>query len=70
MWDLFKILVGTFLLILTIPLLWVLIKMAVWFLGWIFGSLALGGVAIAAGDILGVLFVIACVVFVIWCIAS
>ena len=44
--------------------------MAVWFLGWLFGSLLGSGFALAVGDILGVLFVIACIVFVIWCIAS
>ena len=70
MWDLFKILIGIILLILIVPLLWLLIKLIIWFFGWVFGGLVGSGIAIAAGDILGVLFVIACIVFVIWCIAS
>lgn len=70
MWDIFKILIGTFLLILLIPLLWLLIKLVIWFFGWAFGGLVGSGIAIAAGDVLGVLFIVACVVFVIWCIAS
>ena len=70
MWDLFKILISIFLLILIVPLLWLLLKMLIWFLGWAFGGLLGGGLAIAAGDVLGVLFIVACVVFVIWCIAS
>lgn len=70
MWDLFKILIGIILLILIVPLLWLLIKLVIWFFGWVFGGLVGSGIAIAAGDVLGVLFIIACVVFVIWCIAS
>jgi len=70
MWDLFKILIGIILLILILPLLWLLIKLCIWFFGWIFGGLAMAGLGFAIGDILTVLFIIACVVFVIWVICS
>ena len=70
MWDLFKILIGIFLLILIIPLLWLLIKMVIWFFGWVFGGIIGSGAAFALGDVLGLIFIVACLVFVIWCIAS
>lgn len=70
MWDLFKPLIGIILLILTLPLLWLLIKMVIGFFKWLFGSLLFSGLGFAMGDILGVLFIVACVVFVIWCIVS
>ena len=70
MWDLFKFLIGVILLILILPLLWLLIKLGMWFFTWLFGMVSEGGLLIGGGDVLGVLFVIACVVFVIWCIAS
>lgn len=70
MWTLFKIFIGIILLIFIVPLLWLLIKLVIWFFGWVFGSLLGSGVAFAFGDILGVLLIIGCVVFVIWCIIS
>ena len=70
MWDLFKTLIGIILLILILPLLWLLIKMVIWFFKWLFGCLLFEGLGFAMGDILGVLFIVACVVFVIWCIVS
>ena len=70
MWDLFKILIGIFLLILIIPLLWLLIKLCIWFFGWVFGGLFGGGAALVSGEVLGVLFIIACIGFIIWCIFS
>lgn len=70
MWDLFKILIGIVLLIFIVPLLWLLIKLVIAFFGWALGGLFGGGAGIVIGDMLGILFVIACVVFIIWCIAS
>lgn len=70
MWDLFKTLIGIILLILIIPLLWLLIKLVIWFFGWVFDGLLFTGLGLAMGDILGVLFIVACIVFIIWCIAS
>ena len=70
MWDLFKTLIGIILLILILPLLWLLIKMVIWFFKGLFGSLLFSGLGLAMGDIFGVLFIVACVVFIIWCIAS
>lgn len=70
MWTLFKIFIGIILLIFIVPLLWLLIKLVIWFFGWVFGSLLGSGVAFAFGDNLGVLLIIGCVVFVIWCIIS
>ena len=70
MWDLFKVFIGIILLIFIIPLLWILIKIVIWFFGWVFESLSFGGLGLAGGDILCILFIIACVIFVIWCIAS
>ena len=46
--------------IFVIPLLWLLIKEIIFF----FGTLAIGGA------VLEVLFIIACIVFVIWCFSS
>ena len=69
MFDLFKILIGIILLIFIVPLLWLLIKLIWWFLGWIFGSVFVGSV-IALGDILLILFILFCIGFVVWCIAS
>lgn len=70
MWNLFKILIGIILLILIVPLLWFLIKLVTWFFGWACGALLEGGFATSGGEVLGVLFVVGCIVFVIWCIVS
>ncbi|MBO4427774.1 MAG: hypothetical protein J5771_04765 [Bacteroidales bacterium] len=50
-----------------LPLLWLVIKLVVWLFGGMFSGLCLG---ITGGDVLCLLFIVACVVFVIWCIAS
>lgn len=68
MWDLFKILIGIFLLILIIPLLWLLIHVILLFFGWVFGALAFTGIAV--GDIFGWLFIIGLIIFIVWCICS
>lgn len=70
MWDLFKTLISIVLLILILPLLWLLIKLVIWFFGWVFEGLMFSGIGFAFGDILGVLFIVTCIVFVTWCIAS
>lgn len=70
MWNLFKIFIGIILLIFIVPLLWLLIKLLFWFFRWAFMGLAECGLGLAGGDLLGILFIVACVVFVIWCIVS
>lgn len=70
MWSLFKIFISIILLIFIVPLLWLLIKLLMLFLGWVFGGLFGGGIALISGEVLGVLFIIACVGFIIWCIFS
>lgn len=70
MLQLLKTFVCILLLILILPLLWLLIKLGGWFIAWLFGCLSGSGILLAGGDILGIVFIVACVAFVIWCIAS
>ena len=58
---LFFILVGVILLLLIVPLGYLLIQLV---------SLIAGGMFVGGGDVLTVLFIIGCIVFIIWCFAS
>lgn len=58
---LFFLLIGVVLLLIIVPLGYLLIQMV---------SLLAGGIFVSGGDMLTILFVIACIVFIIWCIAS
>lgn len=58
---LFFILVGVILLLLIVPLGYLLIQLV---------SLIAGGMFVGGGDILTILFIIGCIVFIIWCFAS
>lgn len=58
---LFFILVGVILLLLIVPLGYLLIQLV---------SLIAGGMFVGGGDILTVLFIIGCIIFIIWCFAS
>lgn len=69
MGDLLKFVFISFLILiilaLAIPLLWFVIKLVIWLFGGMFTGMLLAG-----GDILTLLFIIGCIVFIIWCIAS
>ena len=58
---LFFMLIGVILLLLIVPLGYLLIQLV---------SLIAGGIFVSGGDILTVLFIIGCIVFIIWCFAS
>lgn len=58
---LFFILVGVILLLLIVPLGYLLIQLV---------SIIAGGMFVGGGDVLTVLFIIGCIVFIIWCFAS
>ena len=66
MGDLLKFIFFAFLIILilcfAIPLLWLVIKLIVWCFGGLFA-----GIGASVGL---VIFVIACLIFIIWCLAS
>ena len=69
MGELLKFVFISFLILLilavAIPLLWLVIKLVCWLFG---GMLA--GMCLAGGDILTILFIVGCILFIIWCIAS
>ena len=55
------VLIGVILLLMIVPLGYLLIQLV---------SLLAGGVFVAGGDLLTIIFIIGCIVFIIWCIAS
>lgn len=54
-------LVGIILLLLIVPLGYLLVQMS---------SFLFGGLFVSGGEMLMVLFIIGCIVFIIWCISS
>ena len=57
-------LVGLIILAVAIPLLWLVIHLIAWFFGGMIPAVSMGS------DIWYILFVIACIIFIIWCVAT
>ena len=57
-------LAGLIILALAIPLLWLVIHLATWLFGGMFPAVSMGS------DIWYILFIIACIIFIVWCVAT
>lgn len=58
------VLVGLIILTLAIPLLWLVIHLVTWLFGGMLPAVSMGS------DIWYILFIIACIIFIVWCIAT
>ena len=58
------VLVGLIILALVVPLLWLVIHLVTWLFGDIIPSVSMGS------DIWYILFIIACIIFIVWCVAT
>jgi len=58
------VLVGLIILTLVVPLLWLVIHLVTWLFGGMLPTVSMGS------DIWYILFIIACIIFIVWCVAT